>query len=342
MHSFKNDYSEIAHPKILEYMMNVGSEKNIGYGQDKHSERAISYIKKHLEREDVDIHLIPGGTQTNLIAISSMLRPYQAVISVDTGHINVHETGAIEATGHKVLTVKNKDGKITPEAIDEVLRNHTDEHMVMPKMVYISNSTELGTIYSKKELEDISRLCKEHELILYMDGARLGTALTSKKNDLSLKDICGLVDAFYIGATKNGGLLGEALVIINDKYKKDLRFMIKQRGAMLAKGFITGIQFEVLFRDNLYFELASLANKQAELISNIIKKSGYRLYLEGSANLVFAIFPNKIIEEMSQEFLFELDKKSDKDNTVIRFVTSWATDESSITAFEKYLTRKVD
>lgn len=337
MHSFKNDYSEIAHPKILEFMIGLGLEKNIGYGEDKHSKLAMDYIKEHIKREDVDIHFIPGGTQTNLLTISSMLRPYQAVISADTGHINVHETGAIEATGHKILTVKNQDGKLTTDGIQDVLDFHTGENMVMPKMVYISNSTELGTIYTKNELIKISSLCKENDLILFMDGARLGSALVSKDNDLNMYEISNLVDVFYIGGTKNGAILGEVLVITNEKLKKDFRYMIKQRGAMLAKGFVTSIQFEVLFKDNLFFELAEKANNTAEFLADVILKHGYKLYKEYSTNQVFAIFPNEIIEKIAREFLFEEEKKIDINNTAIRFVTSWATDVSSVKALDNLL-----
>lgn len=337
MYSFKNDYSEIAHPEIIKYMMKLGLEKNIGYGEDEHSKKAKEYIKNHLKRDDVDIHFIPGGTQTNLLAIASMLRPYQAVISADTGHINLHETGAIEATGHKILTIKNKNGKIDTKGIKEILDLHTGENMVMPKMVYISNSTELGTIYNKNELTSISQFCRDNNLILFMDGARLGSALVSKENDLTLYEISDLVDAFYIGGTKNGALFGEAFIIVNDKYKKDFRYMIKQRGAMLAKGFITGIQFEVLFKDDLFFQLASAANHMAELLSSVIKKHGYELYVENYTNQVFSVLPNEIIEKMSNEFLFEEEKKLDKNRTAIRFVTSWATDEPSIKALDDFL-----
>lgn len=337
MHSFKNDYSEIAHPKILEFMLEKSLEKNIGYGQDKHSEKAKDYIKKHLKREDVDIHFIPGGTHTNLLAISSMLRPYQAVISADTGHIHTNETGAIEATGHKVLTSKNVDGKITIHGIQDVLNKHINEHVVMPKMVYVSNSTELGTIYNKEELTAISKFCKENDLILYMDGARIGSALMSDYNDLDLNEISKLVDAFYIGATKNGALLGEALIICNDKYKKDFRYMIKQKGAMLAKGFVPGIQFEILFKDNLFFELAKAANEKAKRLANLILNQDFELYVKVESNQVFVIFSNEIIRDMSKEFLFEDEAIIDKNNSAIRFVTSWNTEEESILALDEFL-----
>lgn len=337
MHNFKNDYSDIAHPEILKFMLDSSYETNIGYGQDRHSQKAKEYIKVHLKHHDVDIHFIPGGTQTNLLTIGAFLKPYQAVISADTGHIYTNETGAIEATGHKVLTTKNIDGKVSIKGIQDVLNQHTNEHVVMPKMVYISNSTELGTIYNKEELTLISQFCKENELILFMDGARIGSALMSEDNDLKLSDISNLVDAFYIGGTKNGALFGEALVITNDIYKKDFRYMIKQRGAMLAKGFVTGMQFEVLFNDNLFFKLSSVANNMADKLRNVFKDNGYELYVENRTNQVFVVFTNKIIRKLSKEFLFEVEKTIDKDHSAIRFVTSWATDESSIQALNEFL-----
>lgn len=211
MHSFMNDYSEGAHPRILELLVKSNFQQNKGYGEDVHSERAREYIRRALKREDVDIHFIPGGTMTNLLVISALLRPHQCVISPDTGHINVHETGAIEATGHKVIATPSVEGKLTPGSIQAALDYHKGEHMVQPKIIYISNSTELGTIYSKAELTAIHDICRQNDLILFLDGARIGSALMAKTNDLSLEDVAGLVDVFYIGGTKNGALLGEAL-----------------------------------------------------------------------------------------------------------------------------------
>ncbi|NLJ90126.1 MAG: aminotransferase class V-fold PLP-dependent enzyme [Clostridiales bacterium] len=337
MYSFNNDYSEGAHPKILDRMIKANFEQNTGYTKDIHCMNAAKYIKELIDRKDVDIHFIPGGTQTNLLMISASLRPHQCVISADTGHINVHETGAIEATGHKVVAVATRDGKLTPLMIQEVLDYHTDEHMVQPRMVYISNSTELGTIYNKAELSALSRFCKQKDLLLFLDGARLGSALTSNSNDLDITDIARLVDAFYIGGTKNGALLGEALVICNDNLKQDFRYIIKQRGALMAKGFVLGLQFEVLFEDDLYFELANHANVMAEKLADIIKQNGYSFYVDPCTNQLFPILPNKVIEELSKDFLFSLQMKLDTDNSVIRLVTSWATKPASIDAFREKL-----
>lgn len=337
MHSFRNDYSQGAHPRILEYLSKYNMEANIGYGEDVHSDRAKELIKTLIKKENADIHFIPMGTQTNLIGVSSFLRPHQAVISVDTGHIVLHETGAIEATGHKVLTVPHREGKLNSEDIINVLNFHTDEHMVQPKMVYISNSTELGTIYTKDEVKAISKTCKENNLLLFLDGARLGSALTCKTNDLQIHEIADLVDVFYIGGTKNGALFGEALIILKEELKEDIRFIIKQRGAMMAKGFLLGIQFEALFEDNLFFELAQHANKMAERLAEIIKDNGYEFYANPYTNQVFPIFSNKLLEKISEKFVYELIEKIDNDNSAVRLVTSWATESESVEALDEFL-----
>lgn len=227
MYSFKNDYSEGAHSRILNALVETNLEQTDGYGTDQYTERSVNLLKKKIDREDVDIHLLVGGTQVNLTAISAFLRPHQAAIGADTSHINCHETGAIEATGHKVITMKTNDGKLTPNLIQNVVDSHSDEHMVQPKLVYISNSTELGTLYTKAELIDLHDCCKRNKLLLYLDGARLGSALVAEENDLTLADIAKLVDAFYIGGTKSGALFGEALVICNDELKEDFRYFIK-------------------------------------------------------------------------------------------------------------------
>lgn len=236
IYSFNNDYSEGAHPRILQAMMETNLEQNNGYSLDLHTDHAKELIRQEIGREDADIHMITGGTQTNLLAISCALKPYQAVICAETGHINVHETGAIEATGHKVLGQPTPDGLMTPALIQKALDWHTDEHMVQPKMVYISNATEVGTQYTKAQLEALSAFCRQKGLYLFLDGARLGSALTSPAGDLTLADIARLTDLFYIGGTKNGALFGEALIILNPDLKQDFRFLIKQKGAMLAKG----------------------------------------------------------------------------------------------------------
>lgn len=330
MYSFVNDYSEGAHPRILEAMQRVNLEQNRGYGMDHHSDAAKDHIKALIRKENAEVHLIPGGTQTNLLVISSFLRPHECVIAADTGHINVHETGAIEATGHKVVTVPNKEGKLTPEAIEMVLNYHSDEHMVKPKMVYLSNATELGTIYTKQELTDIHQLCREKKLYLFLDGARIGTAMTCKENDLTLPEIAELADVFYIGGTKNGALLGEALIILREELKEEFRYMIKQRGALLAKGFLIGIQFEELFRDELYFTLAEHANKMAERIASVITECRYSFQAPPVTNQLFPILPDTVIRELSKEFGFLIMERQDETHSIIRLVTSWATTEESV------------
>lgn len=337
MISFMNDYSEGAHPRVLELLMRSNLEQNTGYGEDVHSDRAKEYIKKKLMRDDVDIHFIPAGTQTNLLVISSFLRPHHCVIAASTGHINVHETGAIEATGHKVVTMPGKDGKLTPDDIQKVLDSHGDEHMVKPNMVYISDSTELGTIYTKAELIAIREICKKNKLLLFLDGARLGSALTCKDNDLELKDIAELVDVFYIGGTKNGALLGEALVICKEELKEEFRYLIKQRGAMMAKGFVIGIQFEALFQDELYFELAKHANRMADKLADALKEMGYSFYAPVVSNQLFPIIPTTIIDQLSKEFRFNLQEKVNEDHSAIRFVTSWATKEENVDKLIQFL-----
>jgi threonine aldolase len=305
-------------------------EQNDGYGEDIHSSRAKELIRNRLGREEVDIHFIPGGTQTNLIVISAFLRPHQCVIAADTGHINVHETGAIEATGHKVIAVPCKEGKLSPAEIREALDYHESEHMVQPKLVYISDSTELGTIYTKAELTAIHELCKEKGLLLYLDGARLASAMSCPDNDLSLKDIAALVDAFYIGGTKNGALLGEALIICRKELMEDFRYFIKQRGALMAKGFVAGIQFEALFEDNLYFELGEHANRMARLLAAAFVENGFSFYVPPQTNQLFPILPDRVSKDLSTTFQFQKQIRIDEERCAVRFVTSWATTESNI------------
>ena len=337
MYSFANDYSEGAHPRILETMLNANLTQNTGYGLDTHCDNARRLISQAIGRQDADIHFIVGGTQTNMLVISTALRPYQAVISTTYGHINVHETGAIESTGHKVLTAFCPDGKLTPKAIQSVLDHHTDEHMVQPKMVYISNSTEIGTQYTKKELQDLHHCCRQNKLYLFMDGARMGAALTSPINDLTLEEIADLVDVFYLGGTKNGALFGEALIILNPELKPDFRFMIKQKGAMLAKGWLLGIQFEELFGDNLFYELSEHSNQMAEKLRNGIVSMGYDFAYDSVTNQLFPIFPDGIVETLSKDYSFHVDSKPDETHTAIRLVTSWATPEQAVDEFLKTL-----
>lgn len=337
MYSFNNDYSEGAHPKILEAMLNANLTQNSGYGLDKHCDNARCLILEEIGRNDVDVHFITGGTQTNLITISTALRPWQAVIATDKGHINVHETGAIEATGHKVLAMTSKDGKLTPSDIQKALDTHTDEHMVMPKMVYISNSTEIGTQYTKADLEKLHNICRQKGLYLFLDGARMGAALTSPVNDLTLKDIAQLTDVFYIGGTKAGALFGEALVICNLDLKPDFRFMIKQRGAMMAKGWLLGIQFEELFQNNLFYDMAFHSNEMAQILRKGIEGCGFSFYSDSWTNQLFPIFPDDTIEKLSEEFLFSIQERIDGNHQAIRLVTSWATREDECHHFVECL-----
>ncbi|MCM1988906.1 threonine aldolase family protein [Oceanirhabdus seepicola] len=337
MYSFKNDYSEGVHPRILNALMESNMEQLEGYGEDQYTRKAIALLKEKIKCEDIDIHLFSGGTQTNLTAISAFLRPHEAVIAADTGHILVHETGAIEATGHKIISIDVSDGKLNSENIKSALYAHTDEHMVRPKLVYISNPTEMGSIYSKDELEQLSDCCRAHKLFLYVDGARIGSALCSEENDMELEDLGKLVDAFYIGGTKNGALMGEALVICRDSLKEDFRFHIKQKGGLLAKGRLLGIQFLELFRDDLFFELAKHANDMAKLLKVGISEAGYSFLTHSPSNQIFPILPNGVIEKLQEKYLFYVWEKIDDESSAIRLVTSWATKEEKVLEFNEDL-----
>ncbi|NRD77733.1 aminotransferase class I/II-fold pyridoxal phosphate-dependent enzyme [Bacillus sp. BRMEA1] len=341
MYSFKNDYSEGAHPQILSALMETNLEQENGYGEDRFSQEAIEQLKQRLGRTDLDIHLLTGGTQTNLIAISAFLRPHEAAIAANTGHIATHETGAIEAVGHKVVTIETADGKLTAQHIHTVLEAHTDEHMVKPKLVYISNSTEIGSIYKKQELEQLREVCDKNHLILFMDGARLGSALCSYENDLELSDLPSLVDAFYIGGTKNGALIGEALVIGKESLKEDFRYHMKQKGALLAKGRLLGIQFLELFRSNLFFELAAHANTMADIMRKGISEADIPFLIHSPSNQLFPILPNDLITELQKDYAFLIWEKIDSDHSAIRLVTSWATKEEAVLAFVQDVKRTV-
>lgn len=335
MYSFNNDYSEGAHPRILEKLVSTNLEQTVGYGLDKYCLEAEQLILDQIKSPNSHVHFISGGTQTNLLAISAFLKPYEAVMTVSTAHINVHETGSIEATGHKIITKTTNDGKITPEIIDEFMELHKDEHMVKPALIYISDSTEVGTIYTKAELTKIREKSKEYGLILFMDGARLGTALVSDANDLTMEDIAKLTDAFYIGGTKNGALFGEALVINDEKLNNDFRYMEKQSGAMLAKGRILGIQFLELFKDNLFYELAEHANECAEKIKEALFEKDIEFKYEPESNQLFPIFTYEQIEKLSKDYLFSIDSKVDEESACVRIVTSWATKEDKVDEFVK-------
>ncbi len=333
MYSFKDDYSEGAHPRILQALLETNLEQAAGYGEDQFSKKAKELIKHAVGRSNVDIHFIPGGTQTNLIAISAFLRPHEAVIAPATGHILVHEAGAVEATGHKIISLPEREGKLLPEDVEKAVKLHTDEHMVLPRLVYISNSTEIGSIYTKAELKALHKVCRKYGLILFVDGARLGSALTAAANDLSLSDLADLVDAFYIGGTKNGALIGEALVICSDALKQDFRYHIKQKGGLLAKGRLLGIQFRELFRDDLFFKLAEHANKLAARLQAALKEAGLTFLLESPTNQIFPILPNKVIERLLRQYSFYVWAKIDEEHSAVRLITSWASEEAAVEQF---------
>ncbi|NOR23666.1 MAG: aminotransferase class I/II-fold pyridoxal phosphate-dependent enzyme, partial [Desulforhopalus sp.] len=321
MYSFKNDYAEGAHPNILNALIEHNNTQEEGYGLDRHTQTAIGIIRSLTGDNKADVHLLSGGTQTNLIAISSFLRPHEACITATSGHIATHETGAIEATGHKLLTVNSSDGKITAQLIEPILIDHHFEHMVKPRLIYISNPTELGTVYSKCELQDLYDFCRERNLLLYADGARLGSALMSKGADVTIEDMYKLTDAFFIGGTKNGALLGEAIIIKNSHLRADFRYLIKQRGGLLAKGRVLGIQFEELFKDNLYLDLARHANEMAQFMVEELVKTGCSFWIDSPTNQIFPILDNRIIEVLSKKFQFYVWAKTDKDHSAIRLVT---------------------
>jgi len=331
-HSFKNDYSELAHPLVLEALSAVGNTQFEGYGQDEFSLRAGELLREKLHAPSADVHFIAGGTHANLIVLSSALRPHEAAIAPRSGHIFVHETGAIEATGHKVCTVNGACGKLSPGELDAVVAEHTDEHMVKPRLVYISQSTENGTVYTKAELEAISECCRKHKLYLYMDGARLGVAINSPVCDLRYCDIAGLVDAFYFGGTKNGALFGEAIVICNDALKTDFRFSLKQKGALLAKGAAISVQFEALLRDGLYDKLARHANSMALKLADGIRKAGYEFLYPVESNMIFPVFPADVSDRLHQ--LYGFSDWDEADGMIsARIVTSWATSEGIVEEF---------
>jgi threonine aldolase len=332
-YSFYNDYSEGAHPRILEALTKSNTVQESGYGEDSFSREAASLIKERIKNPDAAVHFVSGGTQANLIVLASMMKPFEAVIAAKTAHINVHEAGAIEATGHKVISVESSDGKIKPDQVEQQVRFHSDEHMVKPKVVFVSDATELGTVYTKKELEEVSKVCKKNNLYLYLDGARLGSALTAKGSDKTLSVVSDLVDIFYIGGTKNGALLGEAVVINNPTLQTDFRYYLKQHGALLAKGRVLGIQFLELFKDDLFFDLSRHANEMAGQLVDGIANQGHRFLAESSTNQIFPILPNSTIEQLKEKYGFYVWSEVDAESSAIRLVTSWATPQEAVDKF---------
>ena len=333
---FNNDYSEGCHSRVLEKLISTNMEQTLGYGEDHYCRQAAEHIRRLCENDSLAVHFLVGGTQTNMTVIAAALRPHQGVLSAESGHIHVHETGAVEATGHKVLSLPSEDGKITAQQIKNAVVSHfadgSAEHIVQPKMVYISNPTELGTIYSKAELTAISEVCRENGLYLFMDGARLGYGLTASGNDLTMADIARLCDVFYIGGTKVGALFGEAVVFSNLELSRDFRYLIKQRGGMLAKGRLLGLQFCALLEDGLYFDIAKKANLLADKIRATLDSLGYAYLVPGVTNQIFPILPDELPEKLQMNFSFSEQVRINDRERAIRFCTSWATTEENVDA----------
>lgn len=333
---FKNDYSELAAPEVLAYMAKISNGHYNGYGLDEICESAADRIKKELQYDNCDVHFMGGGTQTNLVMLDQILRSYEAVAAVSTGHINVHESGSIERTGHKIEPLPSHNGKMCAADLEDLLRHRTDEHMVKIGAAYISQSTETGTVYSKKELQELKRVCSDNGIYLFVDGARLGVALMCDGSDLKMSDMPYLCDAFYIGATKNGGMLGEALVIVNDDLKPHFRNAMKQHGALLAKGFVVGAQFDALFTDGLYYRLAQHSNTMALNLKKKLQEKGIELTIDSPTNQQFIRLPNEKVKELENNFAFEIWEDG-PEYTVIRLVCSWATREEDINKLLKAL-----
>lgn len=332
--SFASDYMEGAHPNILKRLADTNWQKMPGYGFDEISLSAKERIRKACETPNAEVEFLIGGTQTNAVMIDALLASYQGVIAADTGHISVHEAGAIEFGGHKVLTVPAKEGKIAADQIVAYAADyHNDanhDHMVMPGMVYLSQPTEFGTLYSKAELQAIHDVCRQYDMKLYVDGARLSYALACPENDVTMADLAKLCDAFYIGGTKCGTLIGEAVVIPDAKLIPHLFTIIKQHGALLAKGRLLGIQFDELFKDDLYVKIAKEAIDYANQIRQCLKENGYQLYYSSPTNQTFFVIENQKMQELAQHAEFSFWEKYDENHTIVRFATSWASKKADV------------
>ncbi|HJD04197.1 MAG TPA: aminotransferase class V-fold PLP-dependent enzyme [Candidatus Mediterraneibacter caccogallinarum] len=333
MISFENDYIQGAHPEVLKRLTETNLEPLSGYGADPYCESAREKIRRECGCPEAEIHFLVGGTQTNAVVIDAMLKGFEGVAAADTGHVAVHEAGAVEYTGHKVLTIPHHSGKIDPGELKEYLEgfyqdaNH--EHMVFPGMVYLSHPTELGTLYSRKELEEISHICREYEIPLFLDGARLGYGLMSSDTDVTLQDVAQLCDVFYIGGTKVGALCGEA-VVFPEKAPRHFLTSVKQHGALLAKGRLLGIQFDTLFTDNLYFDISRHAIERAEELKRVLQEKGCTFAWESPTNQQFVILEDSTVRRLKEHVVFSFWEKADETHTVVRFVTSWATRKEEI------------
>lgn len=326
---FQCDYEEGCHPAILKRLNETNLEQTVGYSMDPYCASAREKIKKAVGRPDADVHFLVGGTQTNMTVIAAALKPWQGAICADTGHIACHETGAVEATGHKVLALSSEDGKITAAQIEETVKKHYEdgsrEHIVQPGMVYISFPTESGTLYSKQELTDIYAVCKAHDMPLFIDGARLGYGLQSPACDVTLPELANLCDVFYIGGTKAGLLCGEAVVFTGKCMPKHFLTRVKQHGALLAKGRLLGVQFDALFTDDLYLAIGKNAIETAAVLKEGLKKKGYQFFIDSPTNQQFVVLENSRMEELKKDVQFGFWEKADDSHTVVRFATSWAT-----------------
>ena len=334
MFFFHNDYNELCHPNVLKKLQENAHCQMVGYSEDICCSHAAQMIRKYCCDDDLAVHFLVGGTQSNMTVISAALRPHQAVIAAESGHIHVHETGAVEATGHKVLPLPSVDGKISAKQIAVAVNAHWDdpnhEHIPQPKMVYISQPTELGTVYSLNELEAISRVCRKCGLYLFVDGARLGYALAAEGNDVNLPDLARLTDVFYIGGTKLGAMFGEAVVISDPCLQADFRYIMKQRGAMLAKGWTLGLQFEALLENGLYWEIAGTADRFADQIRDTLRNNGYPMPVVSATNQVFAVLPVDLSRKLEEYVTFSPWEKIDEDHIMVRFCTSWATTQKGV------------
>lgn len=333
---FQSDYMEGAHPSIIKKLSETNLFHTVGYGSDEFSEEARALIRKACGAPNAEVQFLVGGTQTNAVVIDCILKKWQGVIAADSGHVAVHEAGAIEFTGHKVLPIKGEDGKLAAAAVDSYISDFYKDanwtHMVEPGMVYISQSTELGTMYSKKELSELSEVCCRRNVPLFVDGARLAYALGSDENDISLEDLARLADVFYIGGTKCGALFGEAVVLPNPELIPHFVTQIKQHGALLAKGRISGIQFAELFKNSLYLELGKTADAFAQKIQDALVRAGYKLFFKSPTNQVFFIIENEKLKSLGEKVLYGFLEKYDESRTVIRFCTSWATTQDDVDA----------
>lgn len=337
MFNFRNDYSEGAHESVLQAIADINLEGNVGYGADIYCESAAALIRSQFNCPDAAVHFFIGGTSANFTAIAAFLRPHEAVIAADTGHINVHEGGAVEGTGHKILSCPSADGKVRPGDVEKWVEQCADTAMVLPRMVYISNSTEVGTIYSKAELEALADCCKKNGLYLFLDGARLGTGLTAPGADLTPADLSRCCDAFYIGGTKNGALMGEAMVLVNPALQPHFFRVMKQKGAVLAKGYLLGVQFEALMKDGLYWKNACWANCMAAKLRSGLQDLGFSFFVDSPTNQIFPVIPNHLMPAIELLCSYETWCKLDNDCTVIRLVTSFATEEKTVDRFLAHL-----